>query len=223
MPSAWAITGMRLLPRTWWMNDDEPRAMIMSTRSSRRQQRVHLGALLQQHQRRAASSPCSASTWRASSASARLLCRASRPPFSTTALPLFQPSPVICTSASGRASNTTPSTPSGQVMRSSTRSLSSWRWVSAGPPARACAPAGAGHRHSWPACPRPAPAASPARGPAIPRASSSRASDMSWAFAASSALARGRMFQRRGQRLQQRPALRPGQRRQPARGQRALR
>ena len=116
--------------------------MIMSTTSSQRQQRVHLGALLQQHQRAADRRRARPAPRWATSVSARLLARASRPPLSTTALPLFQASPVICTRASGRASNTTPSTPSGQVTRSSTRPRSSSRWVSRWPTS-------SGMRASW--------------------------------------------------------------------------
>ena len=52
--------------------------------------------------------------------SASLVCSASRPPLSSTALPLLRHSPPIWISASGRDSKITPTTPMGQLMREST-------------------------------------------------------------------------------------------------------
>ena len=47
----------------------------------------------------------------------RLVFKASLPPFMSTAFPLFRQRLEICTSASGRDSNTTPITPMGQETR----------------------------------------------------------------------------------------------------------
>ena len=55
----------------------------------------------------------------------RFVCAASRPPFRMAALPDFKHSEAICTSASGRDSNTAAMTPKGHVMRLSVNSSSS--------------------------------------------------------------------------------------------------
>ena len=79
--------------------------------------------------------PCTASSGRPSVARAArtvasraaLEWRASRPPLRSTALPLLRARALICTSASGRDSKITPSTPRGQDSRVSSRPASSSR------------------------------------------------------------------------------------------------
>ena len=61
--------------------------------------------------------PVSRTARSSASNSAALVRAASRPPFSSTALPLLSAREAICTSASGRLSNTTPNTPMGQLIR----------------------------------------------------------------------------------------------------------
>ena len=55
----------------------------------------------------------------------RFVCAASRPPFRIAAFPDLRHSEAICTSASGRDSNTAAMTPKGHVMRLSVNSSSS--------------------------------------------------------------------------------------------------
>ena len=66
---------------------------------------------------RSAGSPTSAAASRSASHKAAFVRSASRPPLSSTALPLLSASDAICTSASGRLSKITPMTPIGQVTR----------------------------------------------------------------------------------------------------------
>ena len=101
-------------------NSLEPRGITRSTywskvRSSCISSRV--SSRVSQCFGRPASSPAAAIT----AASAWLLSRASLPPLSTMALPLFTASEDICTSASGRLSNIIAMSPIGQLIRRSTR------------------------------------------------------------------------------------------------------
>ncbi len=118
--------GCRSLPWIWRTNSDEPRATITSTRPCRPSTAVTSSRPSSSTAARG-SIPASSSTRWMTAVSARFVASASRPPLSRTALPLFQARPTICTSASGRDSNTTPSRPSGQLTRSSTSPSSSSR------------------------------------------------------------------------------------------------
>ena len=110
----------------WRTNSDEPRATITSTMPCRPSTAATSSRPSSSTAARR-SMPAASSTLWMTAASARLVPSASRPPLSSTALPLFHASPTICTSASGRDSNTTPSNPSGALTRSSTRPSSSSR------------------------------------------------------------------------------------------------
>ena len=95
---------------------------------------------------KSAGRPTFSAAARRASHRARLVLMASRPPLSSTALPLLRAREAICTRASGRLSKITPMTPMGQVMRYILRPSVSSRlrvvWpMGSGRPARARRPA----------------------------------------------------------------------------------
>ena len=112
-PAAWPITGMSLSSMIVARRTPTSRAR-RSPRRGRAGPAPRVDVLAPPSSTAARESiPAASSTPWMTAVSARLVSCASRPPLSSTALPLFQARPTICTSASGRDSNTTPSRPSG--------------------------------------------------------------------------------------------------------------
>ena len=110
------------IERTNWF---DPRGMIRSTRSS--WSNSSLTSSLVAMSWTASVNPLSALSIPSTIALAKaeLVSLASEPPFSITALPDFRHRVDICTSASGRDSNITATTPIGVVTLSRTRPSSS--------------------------------------------------------------------------------------------------